>query len=88
MASTGIALDDVAEIDDFSDRTLLEVADRLERSTTFQECIARDLEDGQPPCAPYHAEVYRRRAWSAVLPHNDDFLNDPVATAMHTSLVP
>ncbi len=49
---------------------------------------ARDLEDGQPPYAPCHAEVYRRRAWSAVLPRNDDFLNDPVATAMHTSLVP
>jgi 4,5-dihydroxyphthalate decarboxylase len=44
MASTGIALDDIAEIDDFSDRTLLEVADRLERSTTFQEYIAREIE--------------------------------------------
>ena len=38
---------------------------------------ARDLEDGEPPYAPCHAEVYRRRAWSAVLPRNDDFLNDP-----------
>jgi hypothetical protein len=44
MASTGIALDDIAEIDDFSERTLLTVADRLERSTTFQECIAREIE--------------------------------------------
>ena len=44
MASTGIALDDIAEIDDYSDRTLLEVADRLERSTTFQEYIAREIE--------------------------------------------
>jgi hypothetical protein len=49
---------------------------------------ARDLEDGDPPYAPCHAEVYRRRAWSAVLPRNDDFLTDPVAAAMHTSLVP
>jgi hypothetical protein len=49
---------------------------------------ARDLEEGQPPSAPCHPEEYRRRAWSAVLPRNDDFLNDPVATAMHTSLVP
>jgi hypothetical protein len=29
MASTGISLDDIAEIDDFSDRTLLDVAARL-----------------------------------------------------------
>jgi hypothetical protein len=44
MARTGIALDDIADIADFSDATLLEVADRLERSTTFQEFIAREIE--------------------------------------------
>jgi hypothetical protein len=44
MARTGIALDDIAEIDDFSDRTLLEIADRLERSTSFQQFIAREIE--------------------------------------------
>ena len=49
---------------------------------------AHDLESGEEPYAPYHAEGYRRRAWSAVLPRNDDFLNDPVATRMHESLVP
>jgi phthalate 4,5-dioxygenase len=49
---------------------------------------ARDLEAGVEPYAPCHGDAYRRRAWSAVLPRNDDFLNDPVATAMHTSLVP
>jgi phthalate 4,5-dioxygenase len=49
---------------------------------------ARDLENGIEPYAPYHGDSYRRRAWSAVLPRNDDFLNDPVATQMHESLVP
>jgi phthalate 4,5-dioxygenase oxygenase subunit len=49
---------------------------------------ARDLESGVEPYAPYHGDSYRRRAWSAVLPRNDDFLNDPVANEMHTSLVP
>ncbi len=44
MANTGIALDDIAEIADFSDETLLEIADRLDRSTTFQEYIAREIE--------------------------------------------
>jgi hypothetical protein len=49
---------------------------------------ARDLESGEEPYAPYHGDVYRRRAWSAVLPRNDDFLNDPLANQMHVSLVP
>ena len=49
---------------------------------------ARDLESGEEPYAPYHGDAYRRRAWSAVLPRNDDFLNDPLANQMHTSLVP
>jgi hypothetical protein len=37
---------------------------------------ARDLEAGVEPHAPYHGDAYRRRAWSAVLPRNDDFLSD------------
>ncbi len=49
---------------------------------------AKDLETGEEPYAPYHADCYRRRAWSAVLPRNEDFLNDPLAEQMHTSLVP
>jgi hypothetical protein len=49
---------------------------------------ARDLEAGVEPYAPCHGDAYRRRAWSAVLPRNDDFLNDPVANQMHESLVP
>jgi phthalate 4,5-dioxygenase oxygenase subunit len=49
---------------------------------------ARDLEEGTEPYAPYHGDSYRRRAWSAVLPRNDDFLNDPLAQQMHESLVP
>lgn len=48
---------------------------------------ARDLESGDEPYAPYHGDVYRRSAWSAVLPRNDDFLNDPLANQMHVSLV-
>jgi hypothetical protein len=44
MGHAGIALDDIAEIGDFSNPTLLEVADRLERSITFQAFIAREIE--------------------------------------------
>jgi hypothetical protein len=51
MQHTGIELDDIADIVDFSDRTLLDVADRLERSVAFQEFIAREIELD---------EVYRR----------------------------
>jgi phenylpropionate dioxygenase-like ring-hydroxylating dioxygenase large terminal subunit len=49
---------------------------------------ARDLENGIEPHAPFDGASYRRRAWSAVLPRNDDFLNDPLALKMHESLVP
>jgi hypothetical protein len=51
MEHTGIELDDIADIVDFSDRTLLDVAERLERSLAFQEFVAREIELD---------EVYRR----------------------------
>ncbi|GAC1314550.1 MAG: hypothetical protein NVSMB2_04140 [Chloroflexota bacterium] len=49
---------------------------------------ARDLEEGTEPVAAFRGSAYRRRAWSAVLPRNEDFLNDPVANQLHESLVP
>lgn len=44
MTQIGIALDDIVEIVDFSDATMLALAARLERSTAFQELIAREIE--------------------------------------------
>jgi hypothetical protein len=44
MTQAGIALDDIVEIADFSNATMLAVAARLERSTAFQELIAREIE--------------------------------------------
>ncbi|HEV7665521.1 MAG TPA: hypothetical protein VGQ62_18460 [Chloroflexota bacterium] len=44
MTQTGIALDDIVEIDDFSNPTLLALAVRLEHSTAFQQLIAREIE--------------------------------------------
>ena len=44
MAQVGIALDDIVDIGDFTDATLLALATRLERSSTFQEFIAREIE--------------------------------------------
>lgn len=49
---------------------------------------ARELENGTEPVAAFRGSAYRRRAWSAVLPRNEDFLNDPLANQMHESLVP
>jgi hypothetical protein len=40
----GIELDDIAEISDFAQATLQGLAVRLERSSTFQEFIAREIE--------------------------------------------
>ena len=44
MTQVGIALDDIVEIADFSNATMLALALRLERSSTFQELIAREIE--------------------------------------------
>jgi hypothetical protein len=44
MANSGITLDDVAEVTDFSPSTLRALAERLEGSTSFQEHIAREIE--------------------------------------------
>jgi hypothetical protein len=44
MSQVGIALDDIVEISDFASVTLLALAERLERSSTFQQLIAREIE--------------------------------------------
>jgi hypothetical protein len=44
MTQAGIALDDIVEIADFSDATMLALAARLEHSSAFQELIAREIE--------------------------------------------
>jgi hypothetical protein len=44
MTQVGIALDDIVEIADFSNATMLALAQRLERSSAFQELIAREIE--------------------------------------------
>ncbi|MBV9582929.1 MAG: hypothetical protein JO057_30460 [Chloroflexi bacterium] len=44
MTQVGIALDDIVEVADFSNATMLALAARLERSSTFQELIAREIE--------------------------------------------
>jgi hypothetical protein len=44
MSQVGIALDDIVEIADFSNATILALAVRLERSSAFQELIAREIE--------------------------------------------
>jgi len=44
MTQLGIALDDIVDIADFSNVTLLSLAARLEGSTAFQELIAREIE--------------------------------------------
>jgi hypothetical protein len=44
MTQVGIALDDIVEIADFSNPTLLALATRLEGSSAFQEQIAREIE--------------------------------------------
>ncbi len=44
MTQVGIALDDIVEIADFSNATMLALAARLEESTAFQELIAREIE--------------------------------------------
>ncbi|HEY1298561.1 MAG TPA: hypothetical protein VGJ60_36225 [Chloroflexota bacterium] len=44
MTQVGIALDDIVEIADFSNATMLGLAARLEDSSAFQELIAREIE--------------------------------------------
>jgi hypothetical protein len=44
MTQVGIALDDIVEIADFSNATMLALASRLEQSSAFQELIAREIE--------------------------------------------
>jgi hypothetical protein len=44
MTQVGIALDDIVEIADFSQATMLALAARLEHSTAFQQLIAREIE--------------------------------------------
>jgi hypothetical protein len=49
---------------------------------------AKNMMNGQEPHAPAHPESYRNRAWSGVLPRNDDFLGDPEAQKMMATIVP
>jgi hypothetical protein len=44
VSQVGIELDDIAEVSDFTPATLQALAVRLERSSTFQEFIAREIE--------------------------------------------
>jgi hypothetical protein len=44
MTQVGIALDDIVEIVDFSNATMLALAARLDESSAFQELIAREIE--------------------------------------------
>jgi hypothetical protein len=44
MTQVGIALDDIVDITDFSNATMLALATRLEQSAAFQELIAREIE--------------------------------------------
>ena len=44
MTQVGIALDDIVEIADFSNATMLALAARLDASSAFQELIAREIE--------------------------------------------
>jgi len=44
MSQVGIALDDIVEISDFANATLLALAERLDSSVEFQELIAREIE--------------------------------------------
>lgn len=44
MTQVGIALDDIVDIEDFSTATMLALATRLEKSSAFQELIAREIE--------------------------------------------
>lgn len=49
---------------------------------------AKNMQKGEQPYAPYHAEAYRPRAWSGVLPRRDTLLDDPKAQEMMVTLVP
>ena len=44
MADVGIALDDIVEISDYSNSTILGLAARLDASTAFGQIIAREIE--------------------------------------------
>lgn len=44
MTQVGIALDDIVDISDFTNATMLALATRLEESTAFQALIAREIE--------------------------------------------
>jgi hypothetical protein len=44
VVEVGIALDDIVEISDFSNTTILALATRLDASTSFGEIIAREIE--------------------------------------------
>jgi hypothetical protein len=44
MSQVGIALDDIVEIEDFSNATLHALATRLDGSSEFQTLIAREIE--------------------------------------------
>jgi hypothetical protein len=44
MTQVGIALDDIVDIADFSNATMLALAARLDGSAAFQELIAREIE--------------------------------------------
>lgn len=44
MAEAGIGFDDIVEIADFSNATILGLAERLDGSTAFGQIIAREIE--------------------------------------------
>jgi phthalate 4,5-dioxygenase len=49
---------------------------------------AKALQEGEEPYAPSHGDCYRKRAWSAVLPRTDNFLEDPEAQRLCATMVP
>jgi phthalate 4,5-dioxygenase len=49
---------------------------------------ARKMQSGEEPFGPSHGVAYRNRAWSGLLPRNDNFLSDPEALKMMETMVP
>ena len=49
---------------------------------------AKKMQAGEEPFGPSHGAAYRNRAWSGLLPRNDNFLSDPAAQKMMETIVP
>ena len=81
-----------SRVDDASRVTRVRIAEVTDAAVIATRRIlmraARALEGGEEPYAATHGDCYRDRAWSGVLPRNDDFLNDPAAQQMMLSEVP